>query len=85
MNFDLSTETRQQRRISYRQFVNEFLAFAEVTYAPGTTKIYRSTFPNFGRVVGDLPLRSITPQHVDKIVWKNESIRVAQHHLTLGG
>ena len=65
MNFDLSTETRQQRRISYLQFVSEYLAYAVATYAPGTTKIYRSAFSLFEKIVGDIPLRAITPQHVD--------------------
>jgi integrase len=66
MNFDLSTETRQQRRISYLQFVSEYLAYAVATYAPGTTKIYRSAFSLFEKIVGDIPLRAITPQHVDQ-------------------
>jgi integrase len=47
------------------QFVNDFLGYAQSTYAARTVLIYRQTLRHFGDVVGNPSITSLTLRHFD--------------------
>jgi len=56
--------TNKSKRLS--EFVAEFLAFADATYSPKTTDIYRRVFGIFQKQTGDLTLQNVTARHIDQ-------------------
>ncbi|MDD8019255.1 MAG: tyrosine-type recombinase/integrase [Bacteroidota bacterium] len=59
--------------ISFIDFKKEFLQFADVNYRKGTAKIFRLSLTMFEKIIGNLPLASITPLHWDK--YKAERLK----------
>ena len=57
---------RTHKDKSLAEFVTEFLAFAEATYSPKTTDIYRRAFGILKKQTGDLTLQNVTPRHIDQ-------------------
>lgn len=56
--------TNKSKRLS--EFVAELLAFADATYSPKTTDIYRRVFGIFQKQTGDLKLQNVTARHIDQ-------------------
>jgi integrase len=50
---------------SFSSFKDEFLVYAEGTFAEKTVRIYKASMNNFQRIIGDLPLVSISTAHSD--------------------
>jgi integrase len=48
-----------------QSFVAEFLPFAMQNFLPGTVELYRTSLAHLVKVIGDIPLASITPRHAD--------------------
>lgn len=46
-------------------FISEFLALAETNYAKSTREIYRIALGHLQTIAGDIPLSSVTAQHLD--------------------
>ena len=63
-DFKEVTASAPQSR-SFSTFKDEFLVYAEGTFAGTTVKIYRASLNNFQRILGDMPLSSITTAHSD--------------------
>lgn len=57
---------REPKSIGLRQFTEEFLAYAAVTYSPATVEIYKRTFSHLVAITGDMPIRKITARHIDE-------------------
>lgn len=51
--------------MSFSQFSQDFLAYAEGNYSPKTVTVYRGVLERLRAIVGDTPLVSIAPQQID--------------------
>jgi integrase len=58
--------TREPRSIGLQEFMAEFLAYASATYSKATVDMYRRALSHLVNIVGDTPLRKITPRQIDE-------------------
>lgn len=82
-----STRTRAKKRLSYlkdllkpkvpvillSKFTEDFLLYAHTAYSAKTVSLYRSSLGNLTAFVGNLPLTSLTPKHLD--TYKADRLR----------
>jgi hypothetical protein len=57
---------KQPKSLSLTEFTTEFLAYASAIYSVATVDVYRRTLSNLVAVIGNTPLRKITPRQIDE-------------------
>jgi integrase len=71
-------------RTNYAQFVEEFLPFAQATYSAATYDLYQRTLKLFGKSIGTIRLREISPRHIDAYLVKRlETIKPTSANIEL--
>lgn len=61
------------RRVLLQTFTTDFLLFSEGNFSKGTTLGYKGSLNNLLKIIGNVPLSSITPQHWD--LYKVERLK----------
>ncbi len=56
---------QKQKEVTLSQFSADFLSFAKGNFAKCTVDFYRTAFDHLKSMVGDIPLSSLTMQHID--------------------
>lgn len=64
-NADTYERRTREQRATYESFLATFLPYIKAICAPSTQEIYERALEHLCTITGDVPLSSLTPQHID--------------------